>query len=179
MLKCDINEVMEDIKEMTIKEKNKFLEKLNNELYDFALKVDDLRETINDEYVESVKKKLSESIQLLLTEKHWEDMVGFDGTGYLLKRDRGIQAWITLCFDHYCLFGGQSWSISVTTGLSNIENAFPDLVKKLGINNQSGQASISIPADEAALLPTLKRIVSAWCNGGQNNEGCQSNEKDV
>ena len=179
MFKCDINEVMEDIKKMTIKEKNNFLEKLNNELYDFALKVDDLRETINDEYVESMKKKLSESIQLLLTEKHWEDMVEFDGTGYLLKRDCGIQAWITLCFDHYCLFGGQSWSIRVTTGLSIIENAFPDLVKKLGINNQSGQASISIPADEAALLPTLKKIVFAWCGKEDGNAGSVTNEKDV
>ena len=164
MYKCDINEVMDEINGMNIREKNKFLEKLNDELYEFATRVDDLRDAINDEHCESMKNKLSESIQSLLAEKHWEDKVEFDGTGYLLKRNGSLQSWITLCFNQFGLAGEeQLWSISVTTSLSIIEKALPDLVNKLGIINQSGQASISIPIDEAVLLPTLKRIISAWC----------------
>ena len=57
MYRYDINEVMDEIKEMTIKEKNKFLEKLNDELYEFASNVDGLRESINDEHCGSTEKK--------------------------------------------------------------------------------------------------------------------------
>ena len=178
MYKFDINEVMDEINGMTIREKNKSLEKLNDELYEFATRVDDLRDTINDEHYESMKNKLSESIQLLLTEKHWENMVEFDGTGYLLKRNGSLQSWITMCFNQFGLVGEeQSWSISVTTSLSIIEKAIPDLVDKLGIINQSGQASISIPADETVLLPTLKRIIFAWCGEEYGNSGNVTNEK--
>ena len=181
MLKCDINEVMDEIQGMTIREKNKYLDKFHNELFEFTSRLYDLQEKLNDEYSTSIRQKMGESIQSFVTEKHWEDMVEFDGTNYLLmlKRNGGIQEWITLYFDHYCLFGGQSWSISVTTGFSIIENAFPDLVKRLGINNQSGQASISIPADEAVLLPTLKRIISAWCSEEDGDSRSEINEKDV
>lgn len=172
MYRYDINEVMDEIKEMTIKEKNKFLEKLNDELYEFASNVDGLRESINDEHCGSTEKKLSESIQSLLAEKHWEDKVEFDGTGYLLKRNGSLQSWITLCFNQFGLAGEeQSWSISVTTSLSIIEKAIPDLVNKLGIINQSGQASITIPIEEKEMLPTLKRIVTAWCSESYDDIG--------
>lgn len=172
MYKCDINEVMDEINGMTIREKNKFLERLNDELYEFATRVDDLRDAINDEHCESMKNKLSESIQSLLTEKHWEDKVEFDGTGYLLMRNGSLQSWITLCFNQFGLTGEeQSWSISVTTSLSIIDKAFPDLVNKLGIINQSGQASITIPIEEKEMLPTLKRIVTAWCSESYDDTG--------
>ena len=176
MYKCDINEVMDEIKGMTIREKNKFLEKLNNELNEFATRVDDLRDAINDEHCESMKNKLSESIQLLLTEKHWEDKVEFDGIGYLLKRNGSLQSWITLCFNQFGLAGEeQLWSISVTTSLSIIEKALPDLVNKLGIINQSGQASITIPTEEEELLHILKRIVMAWCCESYDDTGNMPN----
>lgn len=172
MYKCDINEVMDEIKGMTIRERNKFLEKLNNELNEFATRVDDLRDAINDEHCESMKNKLSESIQLLLTEKHWEDKVEFDGTGYLLKRNGSLQSWITLCFNQFGLAGEeQLWSISVTTSLSIIEKALPDFVNKLGIINQSGQASITIPTEAEELLHILKRIVMAWCCESYDDTG--------
>lgn len=172
MYRYDINEVMDEIKEMTIREKNKFLERLNDELYEFATRVDDLRDAINDEHCESMKNKLSESIQSLLAEKHWEDKVEFDGTGYLLMRNGNLQSWITLCFNQFGLAGEeQSWSISVTTSLSIIDKAFPDLVNKLGIINQSGQASITIPIEEKEMLPTLKRIVTAWCSESYDDIG--------
>lgn len=178
MYKYDINEVMDEIKGMTIREKNKFLEKLNDELYEFASNVDDLRESINDEHCGSTEKKMSESIKSLLAEKHWEDKVEFDGTGYLLKRNGSLQSWITLCFNQCGLVGEeQSWSISVTTNLSIIEKSFPDLVNKLGIINQSGKASISIPADETVLLPTLKRIIFAWCAEEYGDAGNVTDEK--
>ena len=176
MYKCDINEVMDEIKGMTIREKNKFLEKLNNELNEFATRVDDLRDAINDEHCESMKNKLSESIQLLLTEKHWEDKVEFDGIGYLLKRNGSLQSWITLCFNQFGLAGEeQLWSISVTTSLSIIEKALPDLVNKLGIINQSSQASITIPTEEEELLHILKRIVMAWCCESYDDTGNMPN----
>lgn len=176
MYKYDIDEVMDEIKEMTIREKNKFLEKLNDELYELASNVDDLRESINDEHCGSTEKKMSESIQSLLAEKHWEDKVEFDGTGYLLKRNGSIQSWITLCFNQFGLVGEeQSWSISVTTNLSIIEKSFPDLVNKLGIINQSGQASITIPAEEEELLHILKSIVTAWCCESYDDTGNMPN----
>ena len=75
MLKCDINEVMDEIKGMTIREKNKYLEKFHDELLDFASKVDDLRGTLNDEYSALIKRQVGEPLRLFVKEKQWEDMV--------------------------------------------------------------------------------------------------------
>ena len=181
MFKCDINEVMDEIKGMAIREKYKLLEDFYDELQDFASSVDELKDKIEDDYYNLTKRQIRESLQSFVNEKHWQEKIGFDNKACLLKRNGETLAWIVLgysgCF--YIKDEDSLWRVDVVTDLSRIENILPGFADKLGLPSKEGNASISIPVEESEIVPTLKRIVSAWCNGGQNNEGCQSNEKDV
>ena len=57
------------------------------------------------------------------------------------------------------------WTVGITTDLSRIGNILPGFTDKLSIPSVEGIASINIPVEESEVLPTLKRIVSAWCGG--------------
>ena len=173
MLKCDINEVMDEIKGMTIREKNKFLEKLHDELLDFASSVDELKETINDDYYDLIKKQIRESLQSLVAEKHWEEKIGFDDEACLLKRNGETLAWIVLGYFGNCFIKDEDslWRVNVITGFSQIGNILPGFLDKLSLPNKGGTVSINIPIEESEILPTLKKIVSAWCGEENKNAG--------
>ena len=83
----------------------------------------------------------------------------------MLKRNGKTLAWIVLgyleCF--YTKDEDLSWKVNVITGFSQIENILPGFLDKLSLTNKEGNASINIPVEESEILPTLKRIVSAWC----------------
>lgn len=172
MLKCDINEVMDEIKGMTIREKNKFLEKFHDELLDFASKVDDLRGTLNDEYSALIKRQVGEPMRLFVKEKHWEDMVeirdeqlilfSFD---VLLSRNGSLSAWITLAYPSYYTASDDKklWRIILTSNLSLMGDTFPAFVNELGLATQTGDAHIEIPVEEEEVLPILKHLISTWC----------------
>lgn len=188
MLKCDINEVMDEIKGMTIREKNKFLEKFHDELHGFASKVDDLRGTLNDEYRDSIRQQVGESIRSFVTEKHWENMVEFwdelpefYSFDVLLSRNGSLRAWITLCYPKYYTTSDDEklWRIILTSNLSLMSNTFPDFVNELGLANQTGDASIEIHAEEDEVFPILKHLISSWCSKEDGNTGNVSDEKDV
>ena len=184
MLKCDINEVMDEIKGMTIREKNKFLEKFHDELLDFASKVDNLRGTLNDEYRDSIRRQVGESIRSFVTEKHWEDMVEFRDElpefysfDVLLSRNGSHRAWITLCYPKYYTTSDDEklWRIILTSNLSLMGDTFPAFVNELGLANQTGDAQIEIQAEEEEVLPILKRLVSTWCGEENKDAGNEAN----
>ena len=181
MLKCDINEVMDEIKGMNIREKNKFLEKFHDELLDFASSVDELKEKVNDDYYDLIKRQIRESLQSFVNEKHWKEEIGFDNEACLLKRNGETLAWIVLGYFGNCFIKDEdsSWRVNVITGCSQIGNILPGFLDKLSLPSKEGTASINIPVEESEIVPTLKRIVSTWCDGGQKNEGCEADEKDV
>lgn len=165
MFKCNINEVMDEIKGMTIREKNKFLEELNDELLDFASSVDELKEEINDDYYDSIKRQIRESLQSFVNEKQWEEKVGFDDEACLLKHNGKTLAWIVLCYGRYYIKDEDTfWSVSVMTDLSCLKNILPGFMDSFGLPSNKGDASINIPVEESEILPTSKRIVSAWCD---------------
>lgn len=165
MFKCNINEVMDEIKGMTIREKNNFLEELNDELLDFASSVDELKEEINDDYYDSIKRQIRESLQSFVNKKQWEEKTGFDNEACLLKHNGDTLAWIVLGYLGCCFIKDEDplWRVNVVTDLSRISNIFPGFTDKLGLPNNEGNPSVSIPVEESEILPTSKRIVSAWC----------------
>ena len=181
MFKCDINEVMDEIKGMAIREKYKLLEDFYDELQDFASSVDELKDKIEDDYYNLTKRQIRESLQSFVNEKHWQEKIGFDNEACLLKRNGETLAWIVLgysrCF--YIKDEDSLWRVNVITGFSQIGNILPGFLDKLSLPSKEGTASINIPVEESEIVPTLKRIVSAWCDGSQNNDGCKSDEKDV
>jgi len=71
------------------------------------------------------------------------------------------------------------WSVGITTDSSRLGNIFPDFTDKLGLHSNKGNASINIPVEESEVLPTLKRIVSAWCSEKDGDVISEDNEKDV
>lgn len=180
MLKCDINEVMDEIKGMNIREKNKYLENFYDELLDFASSVDELKEKVNDDYYDLIKRQIRESLQSFVNEKYWQEKIGFDNEACLLKRNGETLAWIVLGYLGSSFVQDQDslWRVNVITGFSQIGNILPGFLDKLSLPSKEGTASINIPVEETEMLPTLKRIVSAWCDGSQNNDG-KSDEKDI
>lgn len=181
MIKCDIDEVMDEIKGMTIREKNIFLEKFHDELFDFASSVDELTEKINDDYCASIKRQIRESLQSLVAEKHWEDKIGFDDEACLLNRNGETLAWIVLGYFGDCYIKDEDslWRVNMITGFSQIGNILPGFLDKLSLPSKEGTASINIPVEETEILPTLKRIVSAWCGEENGTARSKANEKDV
>ena len=71
------------------------------------------------------------------------------------------------------------WSVGITTDSSRLGNIFPDFTDKFGLHSNKGNASINIPVEESEILPTLKRIVSAWCGEEDEGAGSEANEIDV
>ena len=181
MLKCDINEVMEGIKGMTIREKNKYLEKFHDELLDFASSVDELKEKVNDDYYDLIKRQIRESLQSFVNEKHWQEKIGFDNEACLLKRNGETLAWIVLGYLRSSFVQDQDslWRVNVITGFSQIGNILPGFLDKLSVPSKEGTASINIPVEESEILPTLKSIISAWCGEENEDAGSKINEKDV
>ena len=181
MLKCDINEVMDEIKGMTIREKNKFLEKYHDELLDFSSSVDELKEKINDDYYDSIKRQTREALQSLVAEKHWGKKIGFDDEACLLKRNGKTLVWIVLGYlgSSFIKDEDSSWRVNVITGFSQIGNILPGFLDKFSLSSKEGTASINIPVEESEILPTLKKIISAWCGEEDGDAGCEINEKDV
>lgn len=181
MLKCDINEVMDEIKGMTIREKNKYLEKFHDELLDFASNVDELKEKVNDDYYDLIKKQIRESLQSFVNEKHWKEEIGFDNEACLLKRNGETLAWIVLGYFGNCFIKDEdsSWRVNVITGFSQIGNILPGFLDKLSLPSKEGTASINIPVEESEIVPTLKRIVSAWCGEKDGDARSGVGEKDV
>ena len=181
MLKCDINEVMDEIKGMTIREKNKYLEKFHDELLDFASNVDELKEKVNDDYYDLIKKQIRESLQSFVNEKHWKEEIGFDNEACLQKRNGKTLAWIVLSYlgSSFIKDEDSSWRVNVITGFSQIGNILPGFLDKLSLPSKEGTASINIPVEESEIVPTLKRIVSAWCGEKDGDARSGVGEKDV
>ena len=99
----------------------------------------------------------------------------------MLNRKGKTLAWIVLgyleCF--YTKDEDTLWTVGITTDLSRIGNILPGFTDKLSIPSVEGNASINIPVEESEILPTLKRIVSAWCDEEEGNAGSEANEIDV
>lgn len=162
MFKLDLEQTKNEIKDMTIKEKNVFLEKLQENLDEASTAISDLQESINDEYQDSINQQISDAIQVLIADKQWQDKVSIDKHNYILKTEGTIQAWIGLCYQR--AFHQNTWTISIQSELSKLAESFPKLANKYGLNDKNGLATITIDIEETEILPTLERLISGWCN---------------
>ena len=99
----------------------------------------------------------------------------------MLKRNGETLAWIVLGYlgSSFIKDEDLSWKVNVITGFSQIENILPGFLDKLSLPSKEGTASINILVEESEILPTLKRIVSAWCGEKDGDVISEDNEKDV
>lgn len=167
MYKYDVDELLNEIKGMSMREKNIYLQEQYDNLKEAISKIPDLIYRLNNDYEGFIKQRIVESIKTLASEKHWEGLIGFGDNSFLLKRNGSAQAMISLSSSRYSFSKKEKWwSVRVT-------------VNKHDLINQSGDVFLSLPADESEILPTLKRIISAWCGEEGGYAGSATDEKDV
>ena len=157
MIDFDLHEYLEEVENLSIKEKLEHLNNLYAELTDAADEVFDYMERISDEYKTAIFQKLNAEIESFIAENHLEESFTRLKDGLYTIKTQQNHLYISI----NCSEG--EWSLDLWSDITNNserKELLSSIANKAGLTYKKGSDLITANVDEDNLLPELKSIVA-------------------
>ena len=157
MIDFDLHEYLEEVENLSIKEKLEHLNNLYAELTDAADEVFDYMERISDEYKTAIFQKLNAEMQLFIAEKHLEESITRLKNGLYTIKTQQNHLYISI----NCSEG--EWSLDLWSDMTNNSKRrelLSLIANKVGLSYKKGSDVITANVDEDNLLPELRSIIT-------------------